>query len=98
MDVTIFSDSKYVVDSVEKRWVFSWEKKYFEKKKNSDLWKRFLLVYRQHNVRFVWVKGHSNNVENERCDRLAVAAAEAEKHHEIDGEYERSRRQGPKLL
>ena len=56
MCVTIFSDSKYVVDAVEKGWVFSWEKTYFDKKKNPDLWKRFLLIYRQHNVRFVWVK------------------------------------------
>ena len=98
MDVTIFSDSKYVVDAIEKGWVFSWEKKYFDKKKNPDLWRRFLLIYRQHNVRFVWVRGHANNVENERCDRLAVAAAEAKKHHLIDVEYESSREQGPRLL
>ena len=98
MDVTIFSDSKYVVDAIEKGWVFSWEKKYFDKKKNPDLWRRFLLIYRQHNVRFVWVRGHANNVENERCDKLAVAAAEAKKHHLIDIEYESSREQGPRLL
>ena len=98
MDVTIFSDSKYVVDAIEKGWVFSWEKKYFDKKKNPDLWRRFLLIYIQHNVRFVWVRGHANNVENERCDRLAVAAAEAKKHHLIDIEYESSREQGPRLL
>jgi len=98
MDVTIFSDSKYVVDAVEKKWVFKWEKKHFDKKKNPDLWKRFLRIYREHNVRFVWVKGHDNNVENERCDKLAVAAAEAEKYHAVDREYERSREQGPRLL
>ena len=98
MDVTIFSDSKYVVDAVEKGWVFSWEKKYFDKKKNTDLWRRFLLIYRQHNVRFVWVKGHASNLENERCDRLAVSAAEAEKNHLIDVVYESSRKQGPRLL
>ena len=98
MHVTIFSDSKYVVDAVEKGWVFSWEKKCFDKKKNPDLWKRFLLIYRQHNVRFVWVKGHSDNVENERCDKLAVAAAESEKNHLIDVEYEKSREQGPRLF
>ena len=63
MDVTVFSDSKYVVDAVEKKWVFNWEKKYFDKKKNPDLWKRFLRVYRQHRVRFTWVKGHANNVK-----------------------------------
>ena len=98
MDVTIFSDSKYVVDAVVKKWVFNWEKKCFDNKKNPDLWKRFLRIYREHNVRFVWVKGHANNVENERCDKLAVAAAEGEKHHSIDREYERRREQGPKLL
>ena len=73
--VTIHSDSKYVVDSVEKKWVFGWEKKNFSGKKNSDLWMRFLLVYRRHHVRFVWVKGHAENKENNRCDELAVAAS-----------------------
>ena len=87
-DVLVYSDSKYVVDAVEKKWVFNWEKKYFDKKKNVDLWKRFLVVYRQHNVKFIWVKGHANNVENERCDKLAVAAAEAEIHHDVDKGYE----------
>ncbi len=76
-DVTIYSDSKYVVDSVEKRWVFGWEKKGYVGKKNPDLWQRFLRIYRRHNVRFVWVKGHSSTVENNRCDELAVAAANA---------------------
>jgi len=75
--VTIYSDSKYVVDSVEKKWVFGWEKKNFGKKKNPDLWIRFLKIYRKHNVRFVWIKGHANIKENERCDQLAVNAAES---------------------
>jgi len=74
--ITIYSDSKYVVDAVEKKWVFSWEKKNFNKKKNPDLWIRFLRVYNKHTVVFLWVKGHSNNKENERCDVLAVQAAE----------------------
>ena len=73
--VVIYTDSKYVADSVEKGWVFQWESKAFKKKKNPDLWIRFLKVYRKHNVRFVWIKGHSNNIENEICDRLAVAAS-----------------------
>ena len=64
-----------MVDSVEKRWVFGWEKKGFAKKKNIDLWKRFLKVYKRHNVTFKWVKGHAGNPLNERCDQLAVAAA-----------------------
>jgi ribonuclease HI len=73
--VVIYTDSKYVADSVEKGWVFQWESKAFKKKKNPDLWKRFLNVYRKHNVRFVWIKGHANNPENEICDQLAVAAS-----------------------
>lgn len=73
--VTVFSDSKYVVDAVEQKWVFGWEKKYFKDKKNEDLWKRFLRIYRKHSVKFVWVKGHASNKENNRCDELAVAAA-----------------------
>jgi ribonuclease HI len=72
--VVVYTDSKYVADSVEKGWVFQWESKSFKKKKNPDLWIRFLKVYRKHNVRFVWIKGHSNNTENEVCDRLAVDA------------------------
>lgn len=72
--VVVYTDSKYVSDSVEKGWVFQWETKGFKKKKNPDLWIRFLKIYRKHNVRFVWIKGHANNTENEICDRLAVAA------------------------
>ena len=79
-DVTIYSDSKYVVDAVEKRWVFGWEKKGFAGKKNPDLWSRFLRSYRRHKVRFVWVKGHADTVENNRCDQLAVAAANDRAH------------------
>tara|TARA_B100000401_G_scaffold426816_1_gene357783 strand:+ start:344 stop:817 length:474 start_codon:yes stop_codon:yes gene_type:complete len=75
-EIRVYSDSKYVVDSVEKKWVFSWEKNNFKKKKNPDLWLRFLNVYRKHSVSFVWIKGHANNKENERCDYLAVKAAE----------------------
>jgi ribonuclease HI len=73
-EVTIVSDSKYVVDSVEKGWVFDWEKKGFAKKKNPDLWRRFLLAYRQHRVRFQWIRGHNGHPQNELCDELAVAA------------------------
>ena len=75
--ITVYSDSKYVVDSVEKKWLFGWEKKNFAKKKNPDLWIRFLKIYRKHNVKFVWIKGHANIKENEKCDQLAVAAAES---------------------
>ena len=75
MNVTIYSDSKYVVDSVEKKWIIGWLKKGFKDKKNKDLWLRFLEVYKQHTVKFVWIKGHNETPENERCDRMAVAAA-----------------------
>ena len=77
ISVVVYSDSKYVVNAIEKNWLFNWEKNNFSKKKNSDLWIRFLNVYRKHNVRFIWVKGHSNIKENERCDELAVKAAES---------------------
>ncbi len=85
--VTIYSDSKYVVDAVEKGWVFSWEQSRFKKKKNPYLWIRFLKVYRNHNVSFVWIKGHANNIENERCDKLAVEASK-DPFLLIDEEYE----------
>ena len=75
MKVLVISDSKYVVDSVEKKWVFGWEKKGFKDKKNPDLWMRFLKIYRQHQVDFKWIKGHNNHPQNERCDELAVYAS-----------------------
>jgi ribonuclease HI len=75
MSVLVISDSKYVVDSVLKNWVFGWEKKGFAGKKNPDLWMRFLKIYRKHKVDFKWIKGHNNHVQNERCDQLAVMAS-----------------------
>jgi ribonuclease HI len=88
--VTIYSDSKYVVDAVEQKWVFDWEKKDFKKKKNLDLWKRFLDVYRKHKVKFVWVKGHHTTKENNRCDELAVEAAKG-RYLNTDDWYEANR-------
>ncbi len=73
--VLVTSDSKYVVDAVEKGWVFDWEKKGFKGKKNPDLWQRFLMAYRKHKVKFKWIKGHNSHPENERCDELAVAGS-----------------------
>jgi ribonuclease HI len=73
--VVVYTDSKYVADSVEKGWVFQWESKAFKNKKNPDLWIRFLKIYRKHKVRFVWIRGHANVSENEICDRLAVLAS-----------------------
>jgi len=77
--VLVISDSKYVVDAVEKRWVFGWEKTGFKGKKNPDLWMRFLKIYRKHQVDFKWIKGHNNHPQNERCDELAVYASGLEK-------------------
>lgn len=74
--VTLYSDSKYVVDSITKGWVYGWKKKNWiksDKKRalNVDLWERMLVLLKTHDVTFVWVKGHADNVENERCDQLA---------------------------
>ncbi|MCB2197110.1 MAG: ribonuclease HI [Bacteroidetes bacterium] len=88
-EVEIYTDSKYVADAVEKGWVFDWEKKQFKKKKNPDLWIRFLKVYRKHQVKFHWVKGHANIPENERCDQLAVLASQ-KTNLLIDKAYESS--------
>lgn len=88
MKVLIISDSKYVVDSVVKKWVFGWEKKGFVGKKNPDLWKRFLVIYRKHQVDFKWIKGHNNHPQNERCDELAVMAS-MQKDVSIDEFYEK---------
>jgi ribonuclease HI len=84
-NVVVYTDSKYVADSVEKGWVFQWESKAFKNKKNPDLWIRFLKVYRKHNVKFKWIRGHSNNAENEICDRLAVNAYRNGPLHEDSG-------------
>ncbi len=74
--VTVYSDSKYVVDAIEKGWLWGWQKKGFKDKKNPDLWRNYIPLHLQYKPKFVWVKGHAGNPENERCDRLAVEAAE----------------------
>lgn len=89
LEITIVTDSKYVADAVRKGWVFNWEKKGFKGKKNPDLWREFLELYRQHKVNFEWVKGHSGHEMNERADRLAVAAANS-KVQEIDVGFEQA--------
>ncbi len=75
--VTVYSDSKYVVDSVEKAWIWNWQTKGFKGKKNVDLWKLFIPLYQKHQVKFKWVKGHHGNPLNERCDELAVNASQS---------------------
>lgn len=76
--VTIYSDSKYVVDAVEKGWLWNWQKKGFKDKKNPDLWREYIPLHRKYKPKFVWVKGHAGHPENERCDALAVAAADGD--------------------
>jgi len=90
-EVHVYSDSKYVVDSVKLKWVFGWEKKGFAKRKNPDLWRRFLLIYRKHKVTFHWIKGHNDHPMNERCDELAVMAAQ-QPHLLRDEGYEKEER------
>jgi len=86
-EIIVFSDSKYVVESINKKWIFQWEKRGFLKKKNPDLWRRFLKIYREFSVTFVWVKGHDGHAQNERCDELAVEASHSKKL-QLDQEYE----------
>lgn len=78
LPIKVYSDSKYVVDAIEKGWVWGWEKKGFAKKANEDLWKEFLKQYRRFKIppKFHWVKGHAGHAMNERCDQLATAAAD----------------------
>ena len=87
--VTVYSDSKYVVDAVEKGWLKSWLKKGFKGKKNEDLWRRFWEIYQKHHVTFKWVKGHAGIPENERCDQLAVQTAEGG-NLLVDAEFEKN--------
>ena len=87
-EVVIYTDSKYVADAVNNGWIFEWERKAFRKKKNTDLWRRFLKIYRQHKVTFKWIEGHSGIPGNERCDRLAVEASEGNELLEDTGYLE----------
>lgn len=91
-DVTLHSDSTYVVNGITKGWAASWKRNGWRKKDgaralNADLWEKLLAESERHNVRYVWVRGHSGHPQNERCDRLAVAAAQSDDHAE-DEAYE----------
>lgn len=92
MEVTVYSDSKYVIDAVQKKWVFNWEKKAFKDKKNPDLWQRFLNIHRKHQVNFHWIKGHNAHPKNDRCDQIAVKAAK-ESPFKIDVFFEQEHKQ-----
>ena len=74
-DVIVYSDSRYVVDAIEKNWLNGWIQRRFKNVKNVDLWQRYMKVAKNHNIRFEWVKGHDGVPENERCDQLAVNAS-----------------------
>lgn len=93
MPITIYSDSKYVVEAVKQGWLWGWEKKDFKKKANPDLWKRYIILHKKYKPEFVWVKGHAGHPENERCDQLAVSAAQ-DFDLLVDEEYERSKDKG----
>jgi ribonuclease HI len=81
MDVHIYTDSKYVLDSVEKGWLKNWVRTNFKGKKNVDLWKSFLEVAQHQRIKFHWVKGHNGDPLNERCDYLATYAADNKPIH-----------------
>lgn len=88
LTVSIFTDSKYVVDTINLKWIFAWLKKPdFAKKKNKDLWLRFISVYKKHEVKLIWIKGHNQHPQNERCDELATQAADGQ-NLMIDEVYE----------
>jgi len=73
--VEVYSDSKYVVDAIQKRWIAGWIRKGWKDVKNPDLWQRLLLLYEKLEPTFHWVKGHASNPKNNRCDELATNAA-----------------------
>lgn len=89
LEIEVFSDSKYVVDAVSKKWIFGWEKINFKDKKNPDLWKQYLQLHRKHQITFTWVKGHADNPLNNRCDQLATQAADG-KNLLVDTAFETS--------
>lgn len=97
LDITVYSDSSYVVDAVEKGWLYSWIKKGFKDKKNPDLWMHYYKLAQKHRVKFVWVKGHANNPYNNRCDQLATQAADSG-NLLIDEGYEKMQMNNNNLL
>lgn len=91
LNITVYSDSSYVVNAVEKGWLNGWIKKGFKDKKNPDLWMQYHTLAQKHHVKFIWVKGHADNPYNNRCDVLATQAADGQ-HILVDEGYEKSLR------
>lgn len=94
--IEVYTDSQYVCNAIEKKWLFGWHKKGYAKIKNPDLWKQFYIIYQQFNIRFIWVKGHAGIKENERCDVLATTAAK-ENPTSVDSFYEQSQNESTLL-
>jgi ribonuclease HI len=89
ISLTIFTDSQYVVNSVEKKWLDNWVRTDFKGgKKNKDLWLHYYKLSKDFTIKFKWVRGHADNPFNNRCDELATTAADG-KHLLIDEGYER---------
>ncbi len=89
LEITIYSDSKYVVEAVNNGWVYNWQRKGFKDKKNPDLWREYLILHKKHQPKLVWIKGHNDHPQNERCDKLAVKASKSE-NLEVDSFFENS--------
>ncbi|WP_185871756.1 ribonuclease HI [Blattabacterium cuenoti] len=87
-NIVVFTDSKYIVNTVQKKWIYNWEKNNFHNKKNVDLWKRFLNLFYKHFVLFQWIKSHNYHYINDYCDRLSVEATQ-KKNLKIDYVYEK---------
>jgi ribonuclease HI len=92
-EVMLFSDSKYVIDAIEKGWLHGWIRKGFAGKKNKDLWLRYHEISKLHKIKLTWVRGHNGHPENERCDELAVAASK-QKNLLIDTVFEAENNSG----
>lgn len=86
-EIHIYTDSKYVADAINQKWIYGWIKRGWKNVKNPDLWKAFYKLYQLHQPQFHWIKGHAGHPENEICDQLAVAASKSGKL-EIDTFFE----------
>lgn len=86
--VTVYTDSRYVSDAVNKKWIQGWIRRKWKNVKNPDLWKRFIAAFNKTPATFVWIKGHNEHPQNERCDVLAVNAALSPQGHLVDEGYE----------